>query len=196
MLRASCRQGCFVLLLALVVAAPGRAQADVAAMRLPMLNRGVAFELGVPETSVGYWVNDWLGVAGHARVPLTSLGGSVVLRRSFVGKLDRGFGLAGIASFGLEVPTLSPAFVFSASGSLLGRYIGEWWFAQLGATVPLALRLTDDFAARIPVLGEVWAGGRANAVWLGVHVGLGAVFVTGLLPTFALQLGLAMALKI
>jgi hypothetical protein len=170
--------------------------ADTVAMRAPMPGRGLVLSLGFPATEVGFWVNGWLGFGVHLRVPASAVGTEIALRRTFAGDPRLGFGLEGMIAFGLDVPLLSPGFVATATASLAVRYFAAAWFAQLAVTAPTAFRLTDPLEARIPILSELWIGGRAQAVWIGAHLAGGVALVPPERPVPAIQVGLAMGLEL
>jgi hypothetical protein len=173
-----------------------RASADGVAMRAPMPKRGLVFEIGFPSSEVGFWFNDWIGIGVHARLPFSVIGAEVALRRTLVGEKRSGFGLDGLIAFGLDVPILAPSFVATATASLAGRYYGQTFFVQVAASAPTALRLADPFEARIPVLGELWVGGRAPSLWIGIHIAGGVALVPPQRPSPVVQVGLAMGLEL
>ena len=172
------------------------ARADSVAMRSPLPGRGLVVELGFPATEIGFWFTGWIGLAVHARLPFSAIGTEIALRRTFAGDPKSGFGLEGLIAFGLDLPLVSPGFVSTATGSLAGRYFAPSWFLQIAATTPAAFRLTDPTEARIPILAEVWVGGRAQAMWIGVHLAGGVTLVPPQRPSPAMQLGLAMGLEL
>lgn len=186
----------FLLALPFALLCPRDASADSVAMRAPLPGRGVVLTLGYPATELGYWVNDWFGIAAHFRIPASSVGTEVALRRTFVGEARAGFGLEGLVTFGLDVPILSPGFVATATASIAGRYFGEAWFTKLAVTSPSAFRLTDPVEVRVPVLAEVWVGGRAQAMWIAAHIAGGFAVVPPQRLSPAVQVGLAMGLEL
>ena len=185
---------CLVFILALFYAP--RAFADGVAMRSPMPQRGLVFEIGFPSSEVGFWFNDWIGIGVHARLPFSVVGAEVALRKTLAGDRRSGFGLEGLIAFGLDVPILAPSFVATATASLAGRYYGQTFFVQVAATTPVALRLADPFEARVPVLGELWVGGRAPSLWIGIHLAGGVAIVPPQRPSPVVQVGLAMGLEL
>jgi hypothetical protein len=190
------RAAAFTVFFAVVVSAAPAAFADSVAMRAPLPGRGLVLTLGFPATELGFWMNSWIGIGVHMRVPASAVGTEIALRKTLVGKPRLGFGLEGLVAFGLDVPLLSPGFVATATASLAGRYFAPSWFVQVAATSPAAFRLTDPVEARVPILAEVWVGGRAQAMWIGAHIAGGVAIVPPQRLSPAVQLGLAMGLEL
>ena len=191
--RSFTRAGAFALPVLLLFSSV--AAADAISLRAPGANRRVSVELGYPESSVGVWFNNWLGVGVFARVPLSSVGVQLGLRRTFLGEPNTGWALDGVASLGVEFTTGTVSFVADATGALGVRYFGPWFIWQLYAVAPLKFRLTDELQAKFPVLAELWLGGRAGGLWIALHGAAGASFLAGFQPTPAIQLGVAITLE-
>jgi hypothetical protein len=158
----------------MILAFIGLALADPIALRAP--SGAVAVVLGVPDSSVAVSVAPHVGVSIDARA-LDAVGASVGYRSDLF-RRDTGFGLEVSIAGGPMVPLLDPGLALSATPALALGWAHHSLDATIGVAIPAVARFTG-FDLRIPVLGELWLGGRIGPVRVGGTFAAGQMWITG-----------------
>lgn len=162
------------------------AWADPIALRAPQ-SRVVA-SIGLPDTSVGAWLSPHLGLSAEYH-PYSAAGVSVGWRQDLV-RGDSGLGVEVGVAGGPMLTWLDPGLVLAISPTVQAGWAGKGLDAKLGVVAPAALRLAPGAGARVPLLGELWLGGRLGALRLGGHLGAGTTWVIGAPGEIAYDVGL------
>jgi len=180
------------LMIAMMV---GLASADPAALRMPTPHTAsVSGVLGVPELSVGTWLDSGWGLAIEGRASGSTVGASAGRRWVLAGGPDR-WGVDASVAAGFTIPTLDPGIGLTLTPSIQAGWRGERVREVIGLTSPSALRL-NGVEARLPILVEDWLMVRAGRTWLGVQLGAGAVFSPGGTAAMAVQASAALSVDL
>jgi len=165
------------------------AHADPIALRAPQGALGVV--VAVPDSSVAGWLTSHVGLSVDVH-PWSTVGASVGYRGDVFRKAT-GFGLELSVAGGPTLPVLDPGAALSATPSASLGWAGRGVDATLGLAVPAVLRIAPDPDLRLPVIGEVWLGGRVGGVRLGGTFGAGQMWITGAPVELGWHLGLYVA---
>jgi hypothetical protein len=171
---------------AAVLAWTGSVGADPIALRVPVERRGMVLAAGAPEVSVGWWFTRRFGIAAEWRLPASAVGASVGARWTLVGEA-LGWGVDAVVAVGAVVPLIDPGVALSVTPSLVGRWRGERVVVATSVAAPTVARFLPMPDLRLPLLVELWLGGRVGAWWAGVHGGVGSTWVPGLAWSGAFQ---------
>lgn len=148
--------------------------ADPIALRAPSAD--VAVVLGVPDSSAGLALTSHVGVSVDVHA-FDSVGASVGYRRDAF-RRESGFGLELAIAGGPTLPLVDPGLALSATPSLALGWARGPVDATIGVAVPAVARLTG-LGLRLPVLGEVWLGGRVGPARVGGTLGAGQMWILG-----------------
>ncbi len=159
----------------MIVALCGLAMADPIALRAPA--GAVAVVLAVPDSSIGVAVAPHLGVSVDVH-GWSAIGASVGYRADLY-RAEGGFGVGFTVAGGPMVPVIDPGLALSATPSMAVGWVNRSLDATVGLTVPAVLRIAPGADLRLPVLGELWLGGSAGPVRLGVTFAAGQMWITG-----------------
>lgn len=158
---------------ALVAVVP-LAFADPVALRAPAGD--IAVVVGVPDSSAGVSVTSHVGVSVDVHA-FDAVGASIGYRRD-VFRRPTGFGLELAIAGGPMVPLRDPGLAVSATPSVALGWARGPVDATLGVAVPAVARLTGP-GLRLPVLGELWVGGRVGHARVGGTLGVGQMWILG-----------------
>lgn len=165
--------------------------ADPIALRAPSAD--VAVVLGAPDSSAGFSVTSNVGVSVDVHA-FDAVGVSIGYRHD-VFRRDTGFGLELAIAAGPTVPLLDPGLAVSATPSLALGWARGSLDATVGVAVPAVARL-NGFGLRLPVLGEVWLGGRIGSARVGGTFGAGQMWILGAPTELGWHAGLYVAVAI
>ncbi len=158
----------------MILALCGLALADPIALRAPA--GLVSVVLAVPDTSVALALTSHVGLSVDFRA-LDAVSVSIGYRAD-VFRAATGFGLELSVAGGPTVPVLAPVLAVSATPALALGWARKSLDATLGIAVPGVVRVTGP-GLRLPVLGEVWLGGKAGPVRVGGTFAAGQMWITG-----------------
>jgi len=154
----------------------GAALADPAALRAPTPHSpSVSGALGLPELSVGAWLDSGWGVAVEGNRWGSAFGASAARRWTLTKNPER-WGVDASVAAGLAALTLDPGVALTVAPTLQAGWRGERFRAVAGLVSPAAIRL-NGFEASLPLVQENWFLLRAGRTWLGVELALGADLV-------------------
>ena len=161
------------------------AQADPIALRAP---QGAAtMVIGVPDSSVAIWTSRRLGFSLDVH-PLSAVGASVGVRSDLF-RRPSGFGLAWSLAGGPVVPVFDPGLGVSLSPALALGWADSKVDATIGVSVPAEFRLVPGADLRLPLLGEIWLGGRVGPVRIGGTLAAGQMWLLSAPSELAFHLG-------
>lgn len=166
------------------------AWADPMALRAPA--GSVVVVVGLPESSVAAALTPHLGVAVEVH-PFSAVGAAVGLRGDLF-RGERAFGLELSAAGGLDLPLVDPGLAVSLTPAAELGWAGGSVDATLGLVVPAVVRVAPGADLRLPVLGELWLGGKVGALRLGGTFAAGQLWMAGAPTEFGWHAGLFAAL--
>lgn len=162
------------------------AHADPVALRAP--GDHLTLSVGAPDSSVGLWLRDDLGVSLDLR-GTSAMGASVGWRRDLV-RGERGLGLELTVAGGPMVPFYDPGLALACAPALQVGWVKPRLDAELGLAVPALFRLAPGADAYVPVMGELWLGTGVGPVRFGLHLGMGSAWAAGSPSEVPLEAGI------
>ena len=162
------------------------AHADPVALRAP--GDHVTLSVGAPDSSLGVWLRDDLGVSLDLR-GTSALGASVGWRRDLA-RSEGGLGIELTVAGGPMVPFYDPGLALACAPTRAGGWVKPRLDAELGLAVPAVVRLAPGADAYVPVLGELWLGTGIGPVRFGMHLGMGSAWGAGSPSEVPLEAGI------
>jgi hypothetical protein len=165
---------------------PSLAVADPVALRVPVERRAAVIAVGAPDLSAAWWLSSRFGLAVEWRLPASAVGASIGARWVLLGE-PAGWGVDAIVAVGAVVPLLDPGVALSVTPSVVGRWRGEHVAVAASVVAPAVARFVPAPDLRLPILFELWFGGRLGRWMAGLHGGVGSTWVPGLSWSGAFQ---------